>query len=537
MAEALDQAHSNSGMEPEVPPGAGETGGQDIPAALRAHLQQVLKQGPEFPVFAQNVQELLDIPADSYFPVQEVASVILRDISLTTQILKVVNTVQYGAYARQIHTITTAVMVMGMERIRDLAVSLKIIEKLKHSKGLAAFKKLAMQSLMRAIFCQELARQNRSLRTEEVFISALLYNIGELIAAYYLPEEYQEVLEVREGDGISLSQAALKVLKTSLHEIGSIGLKSWGLPEDLRERLGELHQSQVYGVQAELKRLIRTAAELSDSLKGAGLTYKEWLRKGKRVCRGLGMEDERLQAFLTAGLDRFRELARVTHIDLTALDVHLPPPEKSREPEEDVPNVLEAPVLGEKGELPGAARPAGGGSGELEKLKICYQILGDINEALVLRLPINEIMSMVLEGIYRGVGFDRVVLCLSNPSRTVLQGRFGLGNDVDLLLPLLQTPLSAAGNVLAKSLLDLQDYRITGEHGHPERGLMPEEFWDLSGARICAISPLRIDKVPFGVFYMDRQAPRADISEEEMQAVRIFRDQTIIAIRATNAKL
>jgi len=525
--------------QPEVSPEIVENDDRELSWGLRQHLLEVIKAGPEFPVFAQNVQELIDIPTDSYFPVQEVAGIILRDISLTTQILKIVNTVQFSSYARQIHTITTAVMVMGMERIRDLAVSLKIIETLQYSKGLEAFKRLSIQSLLTAVLCQELVRPNRSLRGEEVFISALLFNIGELVASFYLPDQYQESLTLADQETIPLSRAASKVLKVSFPELGLVALSSWGFPADLLERLNSLHQSQVYGSTAELKRLIQISQELTQNLSEANLSQKEWMKKGKRLCRELALEDERLQPLLSAGLDRFRELVKATRIDLSRLNLHLPPtPEAEGEPDDPGPRTAPAEVSNTASprEAPEDALD-GGGQAELDRLKVCYQILGDINQALVLRLPINEIMSMVLEGLYRGVGFDRVVLCLVNPTRTAIQGRFGLGRDVEELLPVLQTSLSAAGNALARAVLDYEDYRLNRDSDLPAGGLMPGDFWVNSRAAALAITPLRIDKVPFGVFYMDRLSSQAGITEEEMQAIRIFRDQTIIAIRTTNAKL
>jgi eukaryotic-like serine/threonine-protein kinase len=59
---------------------------------------------------------------------------------------------------------------------------------------------------------------------------------------------------------------------------------------------------------------------------------------------------------------------------------------------------------------------------------------------------------MILEGIYQGIGFDWVVFCLVDPLRTSITGRFGLGEGVEALLPLLKAPFASETNPFSLSV-------------------------------------------------------------------------------------
>ena len=161
----------------QVQENTGDSGGH-LENCLR-----IISDSPMFPAFSANIQELLGILEDPYYPVYEVSRVVLRDVSLTTQILKLVNSIYFQSRQRQVHTISSAVMIMGFELVRDLAVGLRLFENFQKSASLDKVKRLMFLSFFMALAAQELARQDHRYDGEELFLTALLYNFGELAAA------------------------------------------------------------------------------------------------------------------------------------------------------------------------------------------------------------------------------------------------------------------------------------------------------------------------------------------------------------------
>ncbi|MBI4644493.1 MAG: HDOD domain-containing protein [Deltaproteobacteria bacterium] len=527
----------------------------DIASPSLSALQRAINADPSFPAFTANIQELLAIQENPYKTVNAVSSIILRDLSLTTQILKIVNSIFYQTYQRQVHTVSSAVMVLGFDRLRDLAVGLRLIEHFQKSSHLSHVKQLIVLSFLTAIQAQELVQDDTQLKAEEVFITGLLFNIGELIVAYYLPQEYQRILDLTDK-GEAKSTAAQRVLKASTEEVGLAILKDWNLPDSMIKRLSFLHNagSSGAGVEGRLRKMIKGAFQLSKNLLDPHIEPEERQKKEEKVCDNLGLNPQNLGKSLTASKKRLHEMAQVLSIDLREMEISDDiRPKDVRELKAAVeaaaagagagagmdaaaavaPKSPETPVSPESRPSGAPPKAAESLSEDLKRLQFLYQVVEEVNQALVAQAPINQVLLMVLEGIFRGIRFDRVIFSLVNPQRTHITGRFGLGDGVEELLPLLHLPLKANGNAFALAMGERQEY-LVNPHSHPgDRSLMEDNFWRVSRSHSFLVVPLHVDQVPIGAFFVDRLDSTLPISEEDRRRLRIFRDLTIIALRLT----
>ncbi|MEW6658023.1 MAG: HDOD domain-containing protein [Thermodesulfobacteriota bacterium] len=552
-------------------------------------LQRVINADPSFPAFTANIQELLSIQDNPYKTVNAVSSIILRDLSLTTQILKIVNSIFFQTYQRQVHTVSNAVMVLGFDRIRDLAVGLRLFEHFNQSPSLSHLKQLIVLSFLTAIEAQELTEDAPNLKAEEVFITALLFNIGELIVAYYLPEQYRRILD-RQEKGEAKSEAAQKVLMASMEELGLATLRDWNLPDSMVKRLSYLHSAGAssVGPEGRLRKMIKGAFDLSKNLLDPHIEPEERQQKEEKVCKNLGLNPQNLTQSITASKKRLHEMTTVLRIDLRQMEISealrlkdvredkaavasppsaepLPPsaepafkgsePAALRSSEPAVVQSAEAAVspsagpatpqsagpadlqsaetvVSQAGQPPEtAARAADSQSEDLKKLQFLYQVMEEVNQALVSQAPINQVLLMILEGIFRGIRFDRVIFLLVNPQRTWITGRFGLGDGVDDLLPVLHLPLKANGNAFALAMEETREYLVNPRQRSGDRSLMEDKFWQVSGSQTFLAVPLHVDQIPIGAFFVDRIDATRPISEEDQRRLRMFRDLTIIALR------
>lgn len=513
-------------------------------------LQRAINESPGFPAFTANVQELLAIQDNPYKTVNAVSAIILRDLSLTTQILKIVNSIFYQTYQRQVHTVSSAVMVLGFDRLRDLAVGLRLFEHFQKSE-FAYLKKLIVLSFLTAIQAQELVQEDPQLKAEEVFITGLLYNIGELIVAYYLPSDYQRILDLMEK-GEAKYTAAQRILKAPMEEVGLTILKDWNLPDSMIKRLSFMHRagSSSAGLEGQLRKLIKGSYELSQNMLEPDIEPEERQEKKEKICKKLGLNSEKLAKSQTESKKRLHEMAMVLCIELKDMDISddvrlkgvreqkgpvaVPTPA----PDADADS---APASAPKSHEPSAppeikvvgttSRAAERVSEDLKRLQFLYQVVEEVNQALVAQAPINQVLLMILEGIFRGIRFDRVIFFLVNPQRTHISGRFGLGDDVEELLPLLNMPLKGTGNAFAVAVEERRECLVNPQAHPGDRDLMEDNFWKASRSHTFLVAPLHVDQIPLGAFYVDRIDPEWPISEEDRRRLRIYRDLTIIALR------
>lgn len=497
-------------------------------------IQRAISISPSFPAFSANVQELLAIQDNPYNTVSAVSAIILRDLSLTTQILKVVNSVFYQTHARQVHTVSNAVMILGFEHLRDLAVGLRLFENFRKS-NLAYLKQLIVLSFLTAIQAQEMARNDPYLKAEEVFITALLFNIGELIVAYYLPQKYQQIIDLEEK-GWDSTSAANHVLQVSMETVGMAILKDWNFPADMLKRLSFLHNAlrTGEGAEARLWKMIKGAFALSKNLMDPRTAPAERRQQEDRVCRVLGLSRQTLTKSLTASKKRLHDITQILRIDLHKLRLS----EAVMAGEEPEAKAA-APPPAMQGELvvpdaqaaPAAASPVEQQAADLKKLQLLYEVMEEVNQSLASQAPINQVLLMILEGIFRGIRFDRVVFLLVNPQRTWITGRFGLGVGVEELLPALHLPLKAKDNVFALALEENREYLVNPYQNPSDRGLMDVNFWATSRTQTFLVVPLLVDQIPIGAFFVDRLDAAHPITKEDRRRLRIFRDLSIVALR------
>lgn len=496
-------------------------------------IQWTINTSPTFPAFAANVQELLAIQDNPYNTVNAVSAIILRDLSLTTQILKVVNSVFYQTHARQVHTVSSAVMILGFEHLRDLAVGLRLFENFRKS-NLSYLKQLIVLSFLTAIQAQEMARNDPYLKAEEVFITALLFNIGELIVAYYLPREYQQIIALKDK-GWDSAAAAENVLQVSMETVGLAILKDWNFPASMLKRLSFLHSELRTGADAETRlwKMIKGAFVLSKNLMDPQTAPSERRQHEERVCRVLGLNRQTLTRSLTASKKRLHDITQILRIDLQKL--HLSEAIMPGD-EQDGKAPASPPEMQEKSGLPetkasGAVAPADQQAADLKKLQLLYEVMEEVNQSLASQAPINQVLLMILEGIFRGIRFDRVIFLLVNPQRTWITGRFGLGVGVEELLPVLHLPLKAETNVFALALGENREYLVNPSQNPGDRALMDVNFWATSRSQTFLVVPLLVDQTPIGAFFVDRLDALQPISKEDRRRLRIFRDLSIVALR------
>jgi HD-like signal output (HDOD) protein len=518
----------------DMPPDMVQRDSMGSNAPLENSLKKI-SESPMFPAFSANIQELLGILEDPYYPVFEVSRVVLRDVSLTTQILKLVNSIYFQSRQRQVHTISSAVMIMGFELVRDLAVGLKLFENFQKSASLDKVKKLMFLSFFMALAVQELALQDHCFEGEELFLTALLYNFGELAAAYYFPEEYRRVLDVVREGKLSQSEAVHQVFHFSLDDLEQSLLMTWNFPDTLRVRLADLKKPgrDLPGPAEPRRRLFKGIQELSQALLDPEVSSEKRQKIQERMARTLGLQPEVMVRSMGVCLHRLQELTRILNLDVENLGLSLA---RVKGKEDQAPKKVDP---GEAAAVHSGQTLVPDGPGpdqELSRLNFLLQVMEEINQAIATRMPIHRVFMMILEGIYQGIGFDRVVFCMVDPQRSWVSGRFGMGEGVEALLPLLKAPFASKTNPLSLSLAHAREYLVFPGARPEEPPFLEEEFWQASQAQAVLVSPLLIDAAPIGVIYLDRLHSLPAITALDRQRLQSFRDLAVIALRLSSQR-
>ncbi|MBL8342049.1 MAG: HDOD domain-containing protein [Rubrivivax sp.] len=174
----------------------------------------------------------------------ELAEVVLEDLALSFELLRVVNTAQVrGAQVSgngPVLTVRRAIAMVGLEGVRRAALGLRTWPGPLGEPAAAELERVMER-------CKRAGRVAMALRSpvydgEVVYLLTLLQNLGRLVVQYHFPDDAAQIRRLmqpgppaRDGDppepGMSEEGAAFAVLGADIDALGHAVARWWGLPE------------------------------------------------------------------------------------------------------------------------------------------------------------------------------------------------------------------------------------------------------------------------------------------------------------------
>ncbi|MFL6660821.1 MAG: protein kinase domain-containing protein, partial [Rhizobacter sp.] len=151
-----------------------------------------MKHKSDFPAMSDAVGRIQRVANSENESLGSLSNEILKDVALTNKLLRLVNSASFRhAGGGTISTVSRAVALVGFAGIRNMALSLVLLEHM-HDKGHAnQLKEEFLRSLMAGSVATELCPVTRE--SEEAFIGAMFQNLGRLLTEFYFPEEARQV--------------------------------------------------------------------------------------------------------------------------------------------------------------------------------------------------------------------------------------------------------------------------------------------------------------------------------------------------------
>lgn len=191
-----------------------------------------MKGREAFLSFSRQISDVNKILTMAYSSANDIARVILRDLALTSQVLRLVNSSFYRHFARKgISTISEAMIILGTDEIRGIAASLKIYEMMKDLAGTRLLKDKTLKGLQRSIMARQIAEERGDKGTDVLPVSAMIYDLGEYLVALFDPQRYIDIELKIDASGRSRDEASKTVLGISYSDLGRVMAAKLNLPE------------------------------------------------------------------------------------------------------------------------------------------------------------------------------------------------------------------------------------------------------------------------------------------------------------------
>jgi HD-like signal output (HDOD) protein len=258
----------------------------------------------ELPPFSPILNRLLASLAKEDVSFNKLGDLIEKDPVMAGNLLHLVNSALY-ARRGSINSVRHALSLLGINKLRNAVLGMSITRmwnqvRTPPSWSMARFN---MHSSASAILSDLLSQRLSVDYAEGAFVAGLLHDVGRLLIALGLTEEYGRILQMHESEGKPLLECEMEVTGLTHPELSAEALAHWNLPEPIQNAVRfhhspELDPTKLGAGQIALSRVVDAANQYVNSL-GVSILKICPDTGDAALIEGLGLQAEELQLVFT----------------------------------------------------------------------------------------------------------------------------------------------------------------------------------------------------------------------------------------------
>ncbi len=447
----------------------------------------------EMPIFSNTAQNIYASLDDSNKGAMDLASVILQDPNLTAKLLKIGNSPYYNPSRQKMSTVSRAIVILGVEVIRELTLACSFFESILSTTNKERANQEIALAIHSAVQAKELALLLGDQSPEEVFIAALLHNVGHIAFWCSSNKQTLKIHELMAKSGLPSREAEKKLLGFTLQDLDKKLSKSWHFSGLIAEAISQPESTDVR---------IRSVL------------------MGNRICQAIrsGWDSENMASCLA-------ELGKMTGEGADKIASRI---KRNTEKAADIARQFGAHDASRY--ISDHAPTSSVDSHEdehLDKKQIQFQVLQEITAHISGDIDLNVLFEMVLEGIHRGVGMDRTLFMLLSADKKSLKEKISLGWLKPLNSEKLQIHHNEARNLFFHALQERE-----GKWFKPVQSteLYSEQIERTVGSHECFVFPIEVEHKTIGLIYCDRGIHGQALSLEDFSIANHFVKQAHIGL-------
>ena len=241
--------------------------------------------------------QILNTVQNQDFSLVDLEKIISADPALTSKMLRLANSSFY-ALPNKVSNINRALAVLGTNVIKNIALSFTIADDFRNTEeSYFNFDYFWRRSVTTAV-AAKLLFEAIGEKDEDIFVTALLQDIGILVMFLSQGDSYVEVLKKAVNDNdLNLMQTERAKYQSDHQYFGALLLEGWGIPVSITEPMRYHHEPEKAPDEFHKKASILDVANLLSAI----YSDKETEENVRRL-------QEKLEAFFSMDSDKTREL-------------------------------------------------------------------------------------------------------------------------------------------------------------------------------------------------------------------------------------
>jgi putative nucleotidyltransferase with HDIG domain len=282
--------------------------------------RDIIKGISQIGALPQTMAAVLEVINNPNAGAKEIADVIARDVSLTTRVLKMVNSAGYGRRQR-VSRISEAVTMMGINSIKVLTLSSSVFGMMDGGQSAEKtwIKRISRHLIEVATIARRVAEETRAANPEEAFVAGILHDVGIVVMILYYGERYFDLI----GDLTRHHRGLLEIEKQRFGfthcDVGAELIESWKLPPKLAFSVRNHHDSDEMRIIVEdssLNDIVALADRITmGPFEETYTSIEENIRFIERVSNKLGLKRDSLNRIRRESVVQSVELAQYLELD------------------------------------------------------------------------------------------------------------------------------------------------------------------------------------------------------------------------------
>ncbi len=459
-----------------------------------------IKRNDSFLTFSKQIGEVNKILQMKYSSANDIAHVLLKDVPLTSKLLKLVNSSFYGQFSTSgISTISEAMIIVGTDQIKFMAASLKLIEFMQNLDDSDILKEKTLKGLQRSIVAGQIVKEGGYSGSEILQVSSVLYDFGEYLVTAFAPKIYRQIKDYKDQHQTTLDEAAKAIIGISYSDLGILIADKWNLPNMITNSMKPVSNYNVKKSDLSSEGFLQFINAFANDICDIDLEDdRQAAEKELKKIRDLYARFFDIPTSKVIGILKFSKEKIAEHASL----LNITPKTPKAKPEKCIQNK-----------------------------KTIEDGIKTIKQKLETEFIIQEIFENVLKYIHDGFKFSNISFCIKNKQKNTMKARYVLGEKKKIFLKDFNFKIIKSSDVFNKALHNESTIVVDNIETSPYRTQIPLWFKESNFSTAFAILPVGFDNKILSMLYMDWKPEKIEVCEETISYLEIFKDLIIDALK------
>jgi HD-like signal output (HDOD) protein len=443
----------------------------------------------ELPAITSIASTLDKFDNDDISSIPELSKIILHDQALSSCLLKVVNTTQHTA-VNKISTVSRAAIVLGIQAVKNICLTSKILEALLKSKNLlpAVYDRLLMlmaNAFHAGLLARMMLPDHHEDTKEEVYLAAMLYHIGE--TAFWSSGSTVGQSLIRQAGALppaDFKEYCRDEIGVSFDELSAALARRWNLGELLVKALDE-PENRTREMQT-----INLANQLSAAIHSPPSNQADFNKLLQEIAQLMKIEPRQLKERIKT--TRQMALAMLQSYGADVLLSH----------------IRRLPTDADFMEFVAITEPVNRDTAVL-------QLLQQLQQLTMRQSNINELLSIFLQHAAAIFDFDSCAFWILSADKTRLESRSAYDKEGSQNTTRRSINIALGQNAFAAAVKHAQPILINDAKQPQWRNVIDEQTEHLLQRGAIALAAVKIHDKVIGIISAQRLANRPPVHDDD----------------------